>query len=118
MKTKAIIKDKKKRQLVHKYELKKRLLKLLATQTFIRSKDKQQLVSALNSQPRNSSIARVRNRCILTGRGNGVLTFFRLSRIKFRELASFGLLSGIKKAVGKSFYDHTRFFISFINKNS
>lgn len=99
MKIKSITKDKKRRNLVHKYELKKRLLKLAILQKItIRSNNKQKFIYLLNNHPRNSSLSRVRNRCILTGRGNGVLSFFRLSRIKFRELASFGLLSGVKKS--------------------
>lgn len=98
MKLKSILKDKKKRALVYKFELKKRLLKSVLSQAFIEDKDKQHLIYLLNKQPRSSSITRVRNRCMLTGRGTGVLTFFRLSRIKFRELASFGLLSGVKKS--------------------
>lgn len=98
MKLKAILKDKKKRILVHRFELKKRLLKSVISQVLIDKKDKQRIIYRLNKQPRSSSITRVRNRCMLTGRGTGVLTFFRLSRIKFRELASFGLLNGVKKS--------------------
>ena len=48
--------------------------------------------------PRNSSITRVKNRCILTGRGRGIYSFFKLSRIKLREMAHMGLLPGITKS--------------------
>jgi small subunit ribosomal protein S14 len=48
--------------------------------------------------PRNGSATRVNNRCILTGRSGGVLRFCKLSRIRVRELASQGLLSGVNKA--------------------
>jgi len=34
--------------------------------------------------PRNSSPVRIKNRCKVTGRGRGVLSFFGLSRITFR----------------------------------
>jgi len=47
---------------------------------------------------RDSSLTRVRNRCVLGGRGGGVLSDFRLSRIYFRELALLGKLPGVKKA--------------------
>ena len=57
-----------------------------------------QYVRALNKMPRNSSLTRVNNRCVLTGRGRSVHRFFRLSRIKFRELASQGLLMGVCKS--------------------
>ena len=48
--------------------------------------------------PRSSSKTRIRNRCILTGRGRGVYSYFRLSRIALRDLASKGYLSGITKS--------------------
>jgi ribosomal protein S14 len=47
---------------------------------------------------RDSSLTRVRNRCILSGRSGSVLSVFRLSRIRFRELALLGKLPGVKKA--------------------
>jgi small subunit ribosomal protein S14 len=47
---------------------------------------------------RDSSLTRVRNRCVLSGRGGSVLSVFRLSRIRFRELALLGKLPGVKKA--------------------
>ena len=51
----------------------------------------------LNALPRNSSPVRVRKRCALTGRARGYMGMFKLSRIKFRELALDGLLPGVKK---------------------
>jgi small subunit ribosomal protein S14 len=47
---------------------------------------------------RDSSLTRVRNRCVLSGRSGSVLSVFRLSRIRFRELALLGKLPGVKKA--------------------
>ena len=48
--------------------------------------------------PRNSSKVRIRNRCELTGRPRGYYRRFNLSRITLRELASFGMLPGVKKS--------------------
>ena len=48
--------------------------------------------------PRNCSRTRVHNRCTSTGRSGGVLRFCKLSRIRVRQLASQGLLSGVNKA--------------------
>lgn len=43
--------------------------------------------------------ARHRNRCVLTGRARGIHSmYFKTSRIMIRELASKGLLPGVKKA--------------------
>ncbi|XVF69392.1 hypothetical protein PTKIN_Ptkin11bG0078300 [Pterospermum kingtungense] len=52
----------------------------------------------LSKMPRNSSFARVRNRCISTGYPHSVYDFFQISRIIFRGLASRGPLMGIKKS--------------------
>jgi len=53
---------------------------------------------ALSRLPRNSSPVRLHNRCKLTGRPKGYIRQFGISRIAFRELASKGLIPGIKKA--------------------
>ncbi|MCD6331879.1 MAG: 30S ribosomal protein S14 [Bacteroidales bacterium] len=53
---------------------------------------------ALNKLPRNSSQVRLHNRCSLTGRPKGYMRQFGISRIVFREMASSGLIPGIKKA--------------------
>lgn len=53
---------------------------------------------ALQKLPRNSNPIRQRNRCSVTGRPRGYMRQFGLSRITFRELASKGLIPGIRKA--------------------
>jgi len=53
---------------------------------------------ALQKLPRNSSPIRQRNRCLVTGRPRGYMRQFGLSRITFREMASKGLIPGVKKA--------------------
>jgi len=52
----------------------------------------------LSRLPRNSNPNRQRNRCKLTGRARGYMRQFGISRITFREMASYGLIPGIKKA--------------------
>jgi Ribosomal protein S14 len=52
----------------------------------------------LQKLPRNSSPVRLRNRCQLTGRPRGYMRMFGISRITFREMASKGLIPGVKKA--------------------
>jgi len=53
---------------------------------------------ALSRLPRNSNPNRQRNRCKLTGRTRGYMRQFGISRITFREMASAGLIPGVKKA--------------------
>jgi Ribosomal protein S14 len=52
----------------------------------------------LQSLPKNSSPVRIHNRCSLTGRPKGYMRQFGISRIQFREMASHGLIPGVKKA--------------------
>ncbi len=53
---------------------------------------------ALSKLPRNSNPIRQHNRCMLTGRPKGYMRQFGISRIQFREMASNGLIPGVKKA--------------------
>ena len=53
---------------------------------------------ALSALPRNSSPIRQRNRCMITGRPRGFMRQFGVSRITFREMASKGLIPGVRKA--------------------
>jgi small subunit ribosomal protein S14 len=52
----------------------------------------------LQKLPKNSSPVRLHNRCKLTGRPKGYIRQFGISRITFREMASNGMIPGIKKA--------------------
>ena len=49
----------------------------------------------LQKLPRNSSATRIHNRCSVTGRPKG---YIRQFGIPFREMASQGLIPGVKKA--------------------
>lgn len=53
---------------------------------------------ALQALPKNASPVRLHNRCKLTGRPKGYIRQFGVSRIQFREMASNGLIPGVKKA--------------------
>ncbi len=52
----------------------------------------------LQKLPKNSNPIRMHNRCKLTGRPRGYIRQFGISRISFREMASKGLIPGVKKA--------------------
>ena len=53
---------------------------------------------ALQKLPKNSSKVRLHNRCKITGRPKGYMRQLGISRINFREMASEGLIPGVKKA--------------------
>lgn len=55
-------------------------------------------MAGLAKLPRNSNPIRLHNRCKLTGRPKGYMRQFGISRICFREMASKGLIPGVKKA--------------------
>ena len=53
---------------------------------------------ALSKLPRNASPTRVVNRCVATGRKRAFYRKFGVSRLTLRELASQGLIPGMRKA--------------------
>ena len=53
---------------------------------------------ALQALPKNASPVRLHNRCKITGRPKGYVRQFGISRIQLREMASSGLIPGVRKA--------------------
>ena len=53
---------------------------------------------ALQALPRNASPVRLHNRCKISWRPKGYMRQFGISRINFREMASAGLIPGVRKA--------------------
>lgn len=94
----AIERNKKRERLVAKYAPKraelKQILKNPETSDEVFFKAQRELALL----PRNSSPVRLRNRCQLTGRPRGYIRKFGVSRITFRELASFGRAPGVTKS--------------------
>jgi small subunit ribosomal protein S14 len=75
----------KRAKLVKKYAKKRQTLKLESN------------YEALQHLPKNASPVRLHNRCSITGRPKGYVRQFGISRIQLRELASNGLIPGVKK---------------------
>ena len=97
-KTSVIERNKKRILLVKKFSQKRSELKQIVSDTKLSLKERMAAQAELTELPRNSSPVRIRNRCSQSGRGRGYLGFFGVSRIVFRELASSGILPGVKKA--------------------
>jgi ribosomal protein S14 len=89
---------KKRRNLFKDLEVKRTIYKSIIKNATIPLASKLKASIKLCELSRNSSITRVKNRCILTGRPKSVYRQFRISRICFRELASNGLLTGVFKS--------------------
>ena len=83
-------------KLVAKYAEKRAALKKI-----VKSGDPAEAYEAarkLQDLPKNANPIRLHNRCKLTGRPKGYIRQFGISRIQFREMASNGLIPGVKKA--------------------
>lgn len=93
-----IFRDKKRRQLYKKYEYYRTLNKSIIHDLSIPKKYRLESTFQLNKLPRNTSLSRIKSRCISTGRGRSIYKKFKLSRISFRELALKGMLPGVFKA--------------------
>jgi ribosomal protein S14 len=98
MPSNRVITDKKRRKLVLKYEHKRLEYKSIAYDRNLPSAIRYQYAAKLSKLPRNSSITRIRNRCVVTGRARSVYRLFHMSRIVLRELASKGRILGFKKS--------------------
>jgi len=82
----VIARNRKRKRLVEKFQAKREALKAAGD------------YESLQKLPRNSSPCRVRNRCVVTGRGRGVYRKYGLCRNIFRQLALEGKIPGLKKA--------------------
>ena len=86
----------KRAKLVKKYAAKREALKkIVATGE---PEDAYDAARQLQAIPKNANPIRLHNRCKLTGRPKGYIRQFGISRIQFREMASAGLIPGVKKA--------------------
>ena len=94
----SIQKNLNRRNIVRKFNKKRQSLKKQIMKKDLSIEERFKIQSKLNELPRDSSKARVRNRCKLTGRTRGVYRKFGLSRIKIRELSMSGALPGVVKS--------------------
>lgn len=97
-KVSLVTRNDKRLKLINKYHVKREKLKSMANDSSLSSDERYQARLNLSKLPRNSAPCRYRIRCALTGRGRGNYRKFQLSRNKFRELASKGLIPGVIKA--------------------
>lgn len=93
-----LLKDKRRRFLIAKYELHRRWLKALIQNFNLPIEFRNYVYRQLFSLPKDSSITRLRNRCNLTNRPRGINKTFGLSRLMFRKLIWQGKLVGFRKA--------------------
>ncbi len=94
---KKIKKNIKQRYLFKNLEKKRLVLKIISKNLNIQKNLRYKIQQKWFFFNQNSSITRIKNICVLTGRSKSVYRLFKISRIQLRKLASEGLLPGVSK---------------------
>ena len=97
-KTSMINRETKRTALVKRYAAKRAQLKETIRNPKTGDTERSAAQAKLQALPRDSSAARQRNRCQITGRSRGYYRKFGLSRTKLREAAMRGEIPGLGKA--------------------
>lgn len=95
---KNIEKDLQKRFSVFQHENQKKILKSVVSNLSLPEMIRYRAGCALADLPRNASLTRLKNRCLITGRGRFLIGGFNLSRLMMRKLARDGKIPGIRKS--------------------
>ncbi len=91
-------KDKKKRQNYLKTEKNYSLLKSLYQNCNLSESVRWKAFYYLSVLSQKNSLVKIKNRCVLTGRGRFLSRRFRLSRLALQKLARNGKISGLRKS--------------------
>jgi small subunit ribosomal protein S14 len=97
-KTSMINREERRTKLVARYAKKRAELKAIVSDPNSDFEVRQDAMFRLQKLPRDSSPARQRNRCAITGRPRGFYRKFGLGRNKLREAAMRGDVPGLRKA--------------------
>ncbi len=93
-----IYRDVKRAKMVAKYRVLRQELKKTIKSVSVNEQDRLNAIIKLQLLPRDSSPVRMRSRCSLTGRPNGVYRRFGLGRTKLREKTMNGEVPGLSKS--------------------
>ena len=91
--------DVKRRKMAYEYADERLRINSLRKNTILPKHLQEVADEEIAALPRDSCPVRIRNRCVMTSRPQGVKRRWRLSRIVFRHLADHGQLSGIQRAI-------------------
>jgi small subunit ribosomal protein S14 len=97
-KTSMVEREKRRAGIVKKYAAKRAQLKEIIRSPRSSPEQRAAAQAKLQTQPRDASASRGRNRCAITGRSRGVYRKFGLSRVKIREVVNRGEIPGVSKA--------------------
>lgn len=94
---KKIKKNIKQRYFFKNLEKKKLILKIIIKNLNIKRKKRRKIQQKFFFFNQNSSITRIKNICILTGRSRSIYRYFKISRIQLRKYISEKFLPGFFK---------------------
>ena len=94
----AIENNNRKARLIKQFAAKRAKLKATAENAALPMEERFTARLRLAELPRNSSAARYRNRCEVSGRSRSVYRKFKMSRIAVRDLGNAGLVPGLVKS--------------------
>ena len=97
-KTSMVERERRRAKIVKRYAAQRAQLKETIRNPRTSPEAREAAQAKLQSQPRDASASRQRNRCAITGRSRGVYRKFGLSRVKIREVAFRGEIPGLTKA--------------------
>ncbi len=97
-KTSMVERELKRAKLVKRYAKKRAELNAILDDADASYEAKMEASAKLQKLPRDSSAARIRTRCALSGRPRGVYQKFGLGRNKLREATMRGDVPGLRKA--------------------
>lgn len=92
------LKDKKLRLTFQQFENKQKLKKFIAINLLTSACNNNKILYYILLKKKKSILSKIVRRCILTNRSKSI-RYFKISRILSRELISFGVIPGYKKAV-------------------
>lgn len=97
-KVSMVQRDIRREKLVKRYAGKRAELKKIISNPEVSFEEREDAIARLSKLPRDSSPARGRNRCRISGRPRGYYRKFGLARNKLREAAMRGDIPGLRKA--------------------
>ncbi|KAF2103922.1 glucocorticoid receptor-like (DNA-binding domain) [Rhizodiscina lignyota] len=93
-----VLRDHTKRKVFEKVEPQRQALRYIIRNTSLPQRMRAQAQLQLTQMHCYTRPTQIKNRCIMAGRGKGILGDFRMSRFQFRLNALAGNIPGVKKA--------------------
>ncbi|CAN8100204.1 unnamed protein product [Discula destructiva] len=94
----GIIRDHTKRKVFEDHEAERQALRYIVRNTTLTPRERAEAHIQLAQMHCYTNPTQIRNRCILGGKGRGILRDFKMSRYNFRMQALAGALPGVQKA--------------------